>query len=77
MGWVLLLLHSVRCLPRVGLNGKVTFAKGSRSGPRTGMLVAMEMNMNSPVHHHRLSRTWERKDQGRVLTTLVIDAFMS
>lgn len=71
MGWVLLLLHILRDLPGVGLNGKVAFSKVSGSGPRTVMFVAIEMNIKFLVHHCHLSRTWERNGQVRALTGLV------
>lgn len=64
VGWVLLLLQTLCYLPGVGLNGKAAFAKVLGSGPGTGMFVAMEMNIKSPVHHCHLSRTWERDGQG-------------
>jgi hypothetical protein len=75
--WVLLLLPAVQDLPGVGLNKKVTFAKGSRSVPKSVIFVAMEMTVKSPIHQYHLSRTWERNGQVKALTSLVTDAFMN
>lgn len=77
MGWVSLLLHIVHHLPGVGLNSKVAFAKGWRSGPRTVIFVAMEMNIKSLVHHFHLSRMWGQNGQVGALTSLVADALVN
>lgn len=77
VGWVLLFMPTLHYLPGVGLNGKAAFAKVSGSGPGMVMLVAMVINIKSPVHHCHLSRTWESNGQVRALMRLVTDAFMS
>lgn len=75
-GWVSLLVHTLWYLLGVGLNGKVAFVKVSRSGPRTVMFVAMEMNTKFLVHHCHLSRTRERNGQVAGLTGLLTEAFV-
>ena len=59
----------------MGRNKEVAFAKGSRSGPRTVISVAMTMNIKSVDHQYYLSRTWEKNGQARAVTSLVRDVY--
>lgn len=49
--------------------------KGSRSGLRTVVSVAMTMKRKSPAHQYYLSRTWEENGQVKAFTSLVRDVY--